>query len=134
MLTVPWPRRLLFARHHHLARGVLREAIAELRSRYADVAGGGDTVTVIQRFGSALRLNVHFHVLAIDGTFAREDDGAVRWRAAPPPTTADRDTRCTPACPSAPPAATPSSGCAATSFVLPSPAPVSPSPPTDGSR
>lgn len=30
-------------------------------------------ITFVQRFGSALQLNVHFHVLVLDGAF--DDDG-----------------------------------------------------------
>ena len=32
-------------------------------------------VTFIQRFGSALNLNLHLHMLAIDGVFAADEDG-----------------------------------------------------------
>ena len=31
-------------------------------------------VTFIQRFGSALNLNLHLHMLAIDGVYAADDD------------------------------------------------------------
>jgi hypothetical protein len=89
VLTVPWPRRWLFARHHQLARGVLRVAMAVIQAFYADRTAGGrtGTVTVVQRWGSALPLNIHFHILAVDGTFERQDDDTVLWRASPPPTT-----------------------------------------------
>jgi hypothetical protein len=33
--------------------------------------GRGRAVTAIQRFGSALNLNVHFHTLAVQGVFGR---------------------------------------------------------------
>jgi len=93
VLTVPWPRRWLFARRHDLARGVLREAIAVLSDAYADRSGvsGGRTgsVTAIQRFGSGLSLNVHFHVLAIDGVYTQGEDGAARWHRTRAPTTAE---------------------------------------------
>jgi hypothetical protein len=40
------------------------------RARHgADVESG--LVTVVQRFGSDLRLNVHFHTLVLDGGFIR---------------------------------------------------------------
>jgi hypothetical protein len=49
-------------------------------------AGIGDghtgTLTVIQRFGGGLNLNVHFHTLALDGVFSEE---ATRFHPAPPP-------------------------------------------------
>ena len=47
-------------------------------------------MTVIQRFGSAINLNVHFHVLALDGVYApvAEVGGpSIRFHALPPPET-----------------------------------------------
>ncbi len=41
------------------------------------------TVTVIQRFDSALRLNVHMHVLALDGVYVKSDDGGLRFLRLP---------------------------------------------------
>jgi len=43
-------------------------------------------VTVIQRFGSGLNLNVHFHTLALDGRFVEEPGGELRFIAARAPT------------------------------------------------
>ena len=40
-------------------------------------------MTAIQRFGSALNLNVHFHTVAVQGVFV--DDGAGRLRFVPNP-------------------------------------------------
>jgi len=42
-------------------------------------------VTAIQRFGSGLNLNVHFHTLCLDGVLTRDGD-AWRFVPAPPPT------------------------------------------------
>jgi hypothetical protein len=36
-------------------------------------------VTFIQRFDSALRLNVHFHSLFLDGVFVRDEDGTLEF-------------------------------------------------------
>jgi hypothetical protein len=41
-------------------------------------------VTLIQRFGSALNLNVHFHMLFLDGVYVEQPDGSLSfptWRA-----------------------------------------------------
>jgi len=38
-------------------------------------------MAVIQRFGGALNLNVHLHVLVIDGVFAPRGGGVVFWPA-----------------------------------------------------
>ena len=75
VLTVPWGRRWLLARDPELARGVLRVALDVVERWYRKQAGAkegkGGSVTVIQRFGSALNLNLHFHVVALDGVYVR---------------------------------------------------------------
>ena len=41
----------------------------------------------MQRFGSALNLNLHFHALVLDGVYTEDSDtGAVHWHRAPAPT------------------------------------------------
>lgn len=76
VLTVPWARRWELARHPDRARGVLRRLIRRLerhyRSRLGLPEGRTGAVTVIQRFGSALNLNVHFHVLMLDGLYIED--------------------------------------------------------------
>jgi len=46
-------------------------------------------VTFIQRFDSALRLNLHLHTLAIDGIYASDDDGRPQFQAVLPPDDAE---------------------------------------------
>jgi len=41
---------------------------------------------LIQRFGSGLNLNIHFHTLALDGVFAEAGNGSLEFHPAPPPT------------------------------------------------
>src|SRR5450432_2369118 len=48
------------------------------------------SVACVQRFGS-LNLNVHFHVLVLDGVFARDPHGSVVFHPAPEPTAVDLD-------------------------------------------
>ncbi len=43
-------------------------------------------VTLIQRFGSALNLNLHFHVLFIDGVFSPKSNGQPRFHRVNAPT------------------------------------------------
>ena len=43
-------------------------------------------LTFIQRFDSGLRLNPHFHTLALDGVYVRDPGGQLRFEALPPPT------------------------------------------------
>ena len=76
-MTVPWGRRWLFARHHDLARGVFQIGVKAIFSRYrrwarkkgyTNIQCG--SVSVVQRFGSSLNLNVHLHALMMDGVYA----------------------------------------------------------------
>jgi hypothetical protein len=46
-------------------------------------------VTLIQRFGSALNLNVHFHMLFLDGVYIERHDGSLRFRWVQAPTSVD---------------------------------------------
>jgi hypothetical protein len=95
VLTLPYPLRYRCAYDARLASDVLRAFIralfAELRRRVgrqwgvrAEQCGA---VTFIQRFGSALDLNVHFHTLALDGayTYAFGHAQPTRFLPLPPP-------------------------------------------------
>jgi hypothetical protein len=82
VLSLPYHLRYLLAWDHDLCRAVaarLARAVFRLvreRARDEGVEGGrGGAVVVIQRFGGALNLNVHFHALVLDGVFAPADDG-----------------------------------------------------------
>jgi hypothetical protein len=93
VLSVPWPRRYLFAARPEICAGVRRRIWRELSRWYerraaelGDPGGSTGAVVVVQRFGSALNLNVHFHMLLLDGVFVADGD-AVRWVRVPPPTT-----------------------------------------------
>jgi hypothetical protein len=48
-------------------------------------SGVTGAVTLIQRFGSALNLNVHFHLLVLDGVYRREGKGNLRFVPVPAP-------------------------------------------------
>ena len=43
-------------------------------------------VTLIQRFGSALNLNIHFHMLFLDGVYIERPNGTARFRWVKAPT------------------------------------------------
>jgi hypothetical protein len=63
---------------------VYRAVLTDLIKRAGfTVASGAKTgaVTLIQRFGSALNLNVHFHMLFLDGAYTLEDQGPRFHRA-----------------------------------------------------
>jgi hypothetical protein len=53
--------------------------------RSAGEAHGG-LVVFVQRSDGALRLNVHLHVLALDGVYVRNADGTLEFRVLQPPT------------------------------------------------
>lgn len=92
VLTVPFQRRLLLARRPELARGVLSIALGLvtrwLRKKAGTPEGRTGSVTVQQRFGSALNLNLHFHSLQLDGVFVRDKHRKLSFRRVRP-TTAD---------------------------------------------
>src|SRR5262249_33470266 len=94
----PVPHRLRYrlAFDHALCRAVLGVFVRAVlgwyrrRARHAGIADGrSGTVTVVQRFGSGLELNVHFHVLGLDGVFAPGVDGSLRFHRLPAPTDGD---------------------------------------------
>jgi transposase-like zinc-binding protein/IstB-like ATP binding protein/putative transposase len=93
VLTMPYRLRYLLAWDHRLSRavlGVYARALLDLYRRRAQRDGLPDgrtgTVTVIQRFGSGLNLNIHFHTLALDGVFAEAGGGSLDFHLASPPT------------------------------------------------
>ncbi len=95
VLTLPYPLRYRCAYDRALAsevlRAFLRALFAELRRRVrrhwgvrAEQCGA---VTFLQRFGSALNLNLHFHTLALDGAYrypARSGEAPRFWPLPPP--------------------------------------------------
>jgi transposase-like protein len=96
VLSLPHRLRYALAWDHRLCRRVLAVFLRVLlsferrrarRLGYEDPEGGA--VTAIQRFGSALNLNVHFHCLAVEGVFARNPIGELRFVALPEPTDDD---------------------------------------------
>ena len=90
VVTVPWARRWLLARRPDLADGVLRTALRRVERWYRGATGRrlgkSGAITVIQRFGSALNLNLHFHVIHLDGVYDRGADGALRFFQSTPAT------------------------------------------------
>ena len=92
VLSLPFRLRYVLAWNHPLCREVLAVYVRALRGFYrrrARRAGITDAetgaVTAIQRFGSGVNLNVHFHTLCLDGVCTRDGE-AWRFVPAPPPT------------------------------------------------
>ena len=86
VLSFPWPLRLLFARQPDtLGRclAVIIRAIETGLIRRAGLtrAGGARSgvVTLVQRFGSAVNLNIHLHMLALDGVYTVGKSGKAKF-------------------------------------------------------
>ena len=80
---------LLAAVAGRLARAVMQDMRRGVKQQHglASVAAlHAGVVTVVQRFRSDLGLYVHLHCLVTDGAYEEQDDGELRFLAAPPPT------------------------------------------------
>ena len=95
VLSFPYPLRFLFATRPAVLTqvlGIVYRAISTFLVRRAGlrVGAGARTgvVTLIQRFGSALNLNPHLHMLFVDGAYAF-DDKAPRFHRVAAPTQAE---------------------------------------------
>jgi hypothetical protein len=93
VLSLPHRLRYLLAWDHELCRAVLAvyaRVLLSFQRRHARRRGLRDghsgCVTVIQRFGGGLNLNIHFHTLVLDGVFTDGEGGTLRFRPLPPPT------------------------------------------------
>ena len=77
VLSFPFPLRFLFASNSNAMTGVLGivyRAISTHLNHKADLTkpeAHTGAVTLIQNFGSALNLNIHFHMLFLDGVYTR---------------------------------------------------------------
>jgi hypothetical protein len=93
VLTLPHRLRYKLAYDHRLCRAVLAAFVRALlgferrRAREQGIDGRGGAVTAIQRCGSALNTNIHFHPLVAEGVFEEQQDGSQRFVAAPVPPT-----------------------------------------------
>ena len=90
VLSVPFALRFLLAREPHAISavlGIVYRAIAGHLIHQAgftgDIAQTG-AVTLSQRFGSALNLNLHFHMLFLDGVYCATEAGPSFHRVAAP--------------------------------------------------
>lgn len=95
VLAFSYPLRFLFAAQPQVLSqvlGVVYRAISTylIKNTGFSVASGAKTgaVTLIQRFGSALNLNIHFHMLFLDDAYSF-DRARPRFHRAPRPTPAE---------------------------------------------
>ena len=92
VLSVPYPLRLLFAREPAIMGkvvGIIYRAIASYLVKTSGLThnqGKTGAITFIQRFGSALNLNIHFHILFLDGCYVLQKKGKAIFHKVPTPT------------------------------------------------
>lgn len=92
VLSFPFPLRFLFASRPAIMGQVLAIVYRCIATHLIKKAGFSrksartGAVTLIQRFGSALNLNIHFHMLFLDGVYVDGPDCSRRFRWVRAPT------------------------------------------------
>jgi hypothetical protein len=99
VLSLPFELRALAAFNAKALTALSRifaDAVGQWYRGWAERAGvaHGDAarpgaVTFVQRFGSSLNLNVHFHTCFLDGIYVRDATGHLVFHGAPPPNSDD---------------------------------------------
>ena len=96
VLSVPFPLRWLFASEPRVlgkALEVVTRAISTYlvkKAVFTHKTAKTGAVTLIQRFGSALNLNIHFHMLFLDGVYEVDTEGAIaKFHAIETPTSVE---------------------------------------------
>ena len=95
VLSFPYPLRFLFASRPGVMGQVLGIVYRVIATHLIKKAGQTHktaqtgAVTLIQRFGSALNLNIHFHMLFLDDVYVGGPDGAAQFRWVKAPTSAE---------------------------------------------
>ncbi len=96
VLSFPFQLRFLFASRPEIMGWVLGIVYRVIATHLVKKAGHTHqvaktgAVTLIQRFGSALNLNVHFHMLFLDGVYVEQSHGSARFRWVKAPTSPER--------------------------------------------
>ena len=93
---MPFPLRWLFASEPGVLSKAL-EVVTRAISTYLIKKAGfthktakTGAVTLIQRFGIALNLNIHFHILFLDGVYELDSDGVIaKFHAIETPTSVE---------------------------------------------
>jgi hypothetical protein len=83
-IEFPFQLRFLFASYPQIMSKVLAIVCRTFATHITNKAGYNKktaqtgAVTLIQRFGSALNLNIHFHMLYLDGVYVEDAHGNVK--------------------------------------------------------
>lgn len=93
VLSFPWPLRLLFARQPSTLSRCLAVITRAIETHLIKRAGltrssgaRSGIVTLVQRFGSALNLNIHLHMIILDGVYFAGAHNEVKFHQVPAPT------------------------------------------------
>jgi ribosomal protein S27E len=95
VLSLPFALRFLLATDQDSLTLVLRTVYRAIsgfllqKACLTRATGHPGAVTLIQRFGSALNLNIHFHMIFLDGVYLPVEDAAPVFRHVPAPTAAE---------------------------------------------
>ena len=97
VLSLPIPLMLLLARYPKALSKVLQIILRAIstdiihRSGYLKMQAKTGAVTYIRRFGSVLNLNIHFHMLFLEGVLTQER-GYMKFKRVKAPSHADMET------------------------------------------
>ena len=94
VFSFPMPLRFWMAKNPRLLTRILGISLRTIRSHYQKKSKRTfalqkpetASLTVVQRFGGALNLNVHYHSLWVEGVYEEGTDGVVKFHALSPPT------------------------------------------------
>lgn len=95
VISFPFALRFLFATHPEAMGKVLGIVYRTIATHLVHKAGfqlkdaHTGAVTLIQRFGSALNANIHFHILFLDGVYVARDNGTPRFHRVKAPDRAE---------------------------------------------
>ena len=95
VLSLPFALRYLLATRPEVVTQVLGIVYRAISGHLIHKAGLTSAsavtgaVTLIQRFGSALNLNVHLHLLVLDGVYRRDGEGRLVFVPVPAPSAAE---------------------------------------------
>ncbi len=98
VLSFPHPLRFLLANNLQVTGkvlGIVNRAISThliKKAGFKRSTAKTGAVTLIQRFGSALNPNLHFHTIFIDGVYQQKNNGKLRFHRVNAPTASELNT------------------------------------------